>query len=432
MRAFLLVALLAAPTLAFADDVEKRAMPDYDGRGPAPTDAGDVAIWVPRLAVAPLYLASEYVVRRPMEKLVVAAEAGHWPDRLIELFTFDPERKTGIVPSFYFERGFHPSGGFYFFADDLFTDGTAMRVFGSFGPGHHELGLSEKLTTGAWTFGLRGQWSFRDDYVFYGEGPTSNEADIGRYGLRRLEAAASVSAKAAREVTVGLEVGARDIELSSSDCCDDPSVDLAPYPTPTGFAEGGSTGPFAKLTFGIDTRPPSPAARTGLLVDADAEIDADPRTGRSWMLWGGSVGATWDIGGRHRVLGVSMAARFADGLDGADVPFHDLVTIGGSGPLRGFSAGRLTGRSSLAATAVYEWPVAVWIDGVAHVAAGDVFGEHLDGFRPELLRMSTGIGLRARGDGHRFELLVALGTRTFDEGAGVDSVRLVIGGTRMF
>src|SRR5262249_14372485 len=127
--------ILLVPALAAAD-VEKRALPDYDGRGPDPTTVGDVALWVPRIAVAPLYLASEYVVRRRMGALVVAAEKGGWASRVMDLFTFDAERKTGLVPSFFFEKGFHPTAGFYFFADDLGMDGNDLHLFGSFGSGH--------------------------------------------------------------------------------------------------------------------------------------------------------------------------------------------------------------------------------------------------------------------------------------------------------
>jgi hypothetical protein len=423
MRALCLFVLCAAPP-ALAD-VVKREVPDYDGRGAAPTTAGDIALWMPRVAVAPLYLASEYVVRRPMELLVTSAEKGRWPDRLIDLFTFDPERKTGLVPTLYVEKGFHPTAGFYGFADDLGADGNALRIFGSFGSGHQELSFSDRVALDhAWTVGLRGQWAYRNDNVYDGAGPESREADRARYGLRRLEAAAQVSAQPTRAVTLGFEAGARDLRLDGDGCCGDPTV--------PGAAGMGERGPFARVSFSLDTRPGPPAPRSGLLLDVDAEASADPASGRGWMRWGGTLGGVWDVGGSRRLLGLSATARFVDPLGGGDVPFYDLVTVGGSGPLRGFSAGRLSGRSGLAAAAVYEWPVSVWIDGVLHGAVGDVFGAHLEGLRPGLVRLSTGIGLRTRGEGHRFEILVALGTRTLDDGAGVDSVRLVVGGTKMF
>src|SRR5438067_2335484 len=51
-----------------------RDMPDYDARGDEPTTAGQVLLWVPRVALSPLYLTSEYVIRRPLGALITTAE----------------------------------------------------------------------------------------------------------------------------------------------------------------------------------------------------------------------------------------------------------------------------------------------------------------------------------------------------------------------
>src|SRR5262249_8130399 len=56
---YCLLALLLAAGIAHADD--QRPVPDYQGRGDAPTDAGDVLIWVPRVVFAPVYFVAEYV-----------------------------------------------------------------------------------------------------------------------------------------------------------------------------------------------------------------------------------------------------------------------------------------------------------------------------------------------------------------------------------
>lgn len=56
----------------------KRDAPDYDGRGNTDADAGSWALWIPRLALSPLYLVNEYAVRRPLGGLVTTAERRHW------------------------------------------------------------------------------------------------------------------------------------------------------------------------------------------------------------------------------------------------------------------------------------------------------------------------------------------------------------------
>ena len=49
-------------------------MPDYDGRGDESVSAGDVLIWIPRAIFAPIYLVSEYVLRKPLGALVTALD----------------------------------------------------------------------------------------------------------------------------------------------------------------------------------------------------------------------------------------------------------------------------------------------------------------------------------------------------------------------
>jgi hypothetical protein len=81
----------------------------------------------------------------------------------------------------------------------------------------------------------------------------------------------------------------------------------------------------------------------------------------------------------------------------------------------------------------YEWPVWYYMVGVAHVAVGNVFGPRLDDFDVDLLRFSTGIGLRSIGPpDHRFSFQIAFGTKTFENGFVFDSIALVVGGLTGF
>jgi hypothetical protein len=76
----------------------------------------------------------------------------------------------------------------------------------------------------------------------------------------------------------------------------------------------------------------------------------------------------------------------------------------------------------------YTWPVAVWLDGTILYEVGQVFGAALAGFDVTQMRSSYGIGVQASGDpDHAFQALIALGTETFDRGAGIDSFRFVLG-----
>jgi len=140
-----------------------------------------------------------------------------------------------------------------------------------------------------------------------------------------------------------------------------------------------------------------------------------------------------DLTGTQRVLSLSIAASFVDPVLGGDVPFPELVHLGGFGPMRGYRDGRLLGRSAAVATLQYEWPIAVWFNGSAQVAAGNVFGEHLSDFDPRLARLSGTIGVRTSGSpDHRFEILTGFGTETWEDGFKVSSFRFMVGATKGF
>jgi integrase len=81
------------PQASLPQGTEERPLPDYDGRPEERPSFSDGALWVPRVAFFPLYLVSEFVVRRPLGVLVTAAEQGHWLDVLSDFFTFDEAKR---------------------------------------------------------------------------------------------------------------------------------------------------------------------------------------------------------------------------------------------------------------------------------------------------------------------------------------------------
>jgi len=199
------------------------------------------------------------------------------------------------------------------------------------------------------------------------------------------------------------------------------------FPLPPGWAEGGYRGPFTRLQLVLDSRPEAPA--TGVALAIEGEQGSDTRTDRVWLRASATLSGSLEIGKPHRVASLILHAAMAEPLEGDDVPFTELASLGGSGSLPGFLAGRVIGRSAVAATLQYEWPIWAYMTGVFQVGSGEAFGNHFEGLELGRMRGSVGMGIRSVGVGdHRFELLVALGTRPFDDGASIDSVRFVIGG----
>jgi hypothetical protein len=185
-------------------------------------------------------------------------------------------------------------------------------------------------------------------------------------------------------------------------------------------------------------------SESGVRIQVRAEQGSDVRAPRRredgtvgrhhWLEYGVTAGAFLEMPREQRVFGLSVVADFADPLGArASIAFTEQVSLGGARPMRGFLEGRLVDRSALVALAEYRWPVWVWVDGVLHYAVGNVFGPRLQGFAAPLLRQSFGFGLRVNSSrDHAFEGLIAFGTRSFEDGGGVENIRAVLGATSGF
>jgi hypothetical protein len=99
----------------------------------------------------------------------------------------------------------------------------------------------------------------------------------------------------------------------------------------------------------------------------------------------------------------------------------------------GFVPGWLTDRSVAVAQLAYTWPVWLGLDAQTRLSVGNAFGAHLDGFAAGQLRWSGDIGFTtSTAHDQGFELLIGLGSETFDRSAGVTSVRVTVGSRRGF
>ena len=442
----------AAPTPTPRSADEPRALPDYDGRGKSPTTFGDVALWVPRVLFSPLYFVSEYVIRRPLGWLIATAEQKQWPSAIFDFFTFDKERTTGLLPTAFVDFGFRPSVGLYFFANDTFAKGNDLKLFATtWGSDWLSLSAADRVhfwrreapaSAGGGVLSegsgqLRVSYLRRPDYLFHGFGPTSRPEDAGRYAQRRVDVAPSFDLLPMRALRIRTEAGARFFHYEEDSCCDDPSVVTraaqGAYPVPPGLARNYSIG-YGRAELIVDTRPRRPRPQHGVRLMTHAEHDTNLRgEPGSWIKYGGAVGGFVDLTGTERVVGLTLEADFVDPVAGAPPPFSEQVVLGGTGMLRGFRPGRLHGRSGAAATLSYEWPIWAFLSGTAHGALGNAWGPGLRGFDPELLRLSSGIGIRTRSSpDHQFEILAGFGTEPIGRNFEVSQFRLVFGATRGF
>ena len=424
----------------------KRPLPDYDGRGSAPATPGEVALWIPRVLLSPLYFTTEWLIRRPLGAAVSAAERADLPNILYNFFAFGPEHKAGIAPIAFVDFGFNPSVGVYGFWDDAFFKGDDLRVHMSFWSDDwigaslvQRIRFHKKDSVQLKLVGVR-----RPDHVFYGTGPAALQSAQSRYGEDKLDFGVLFDFPMWRASKIDAGVGVRSASFRDGHYGHDPgileSVAANVFPLPDGFAQG-YTAEYNDVLVALDSRRPYPAEGSGVRLEAQAEQGSDVRQspGSGWMHTSAGVGGFWDVNGNRRVLSLSALTMFSDPLGTRPIPFTELVTVGGDvpspgafpAPMPGFFPGRLVDRSAAVATLRYKWPIGPWIAGSLQGVVGNVFGEHLQGFDTRLLRFSGAFGIESDSSpDSSFELIVGFGTETFEHGAQIDSLRLAVGITR--
>jgi len=433
----LLLALILQPALARADSQPHRSLPDYDGRGGRgqPTTPGQVALWVPRVLLYPVYLVTEYVVRRPLGYAITAAERAELPAALYDIFAFGPDHKAGVVPVGFVDFGFYPSVGLYAFWDDAGFPGHGLRLRGTTAGSKWLSGaVSERFQLNRDTIlSLNASATRRPDYTFYGIGPDTREADRSRYGANTVELRATWHAGFWRSSSIETSFGYKGASFYPGGFGDDPTltqqVANGVFPLPDGYTDGYRAG-FHRTQVTLDTRRDEDGSESGGRLVLRGEQGLDPTQARAagWLRYGASLGGFLDLDNRGRIVSLSVAGEMADPLGGQPVPFTELVSAGGNDQMPGLRAGRLRGRSGAVATLRYSWPIWVWLDGSLQAAVGNVYGEHFSGISVGQSRFSGAIGMESRGSRDSvFQLLMGFGTETFNSGADINSIRVVVG-----
>ena len=442
---------VAVPRASFAETgadaadapTPKRPVPSYDGRPPPRASAGRVALWIPRILLSPVYLVTEYVIRWPLSRAIPAAERADLPTKAYDFFAFGPDHKAGIVPVGFIAFGFEPSVGLYAFWNDVGFAGHGLHLHAEAWPENwYAASLSESFRFDPRrSLDLRVAEVHRPDRVFYGTGPDTLQANQSRYREQTVEASGLYTWRFWRRSRLETGAGVRVADFGPGEYSTDPSVEdsvaRGAFALPAGF-DRGYTAEYNALRVVVDSREarpfgtisslPGEHAGSGVYLDAHAEQGSNLRdTSSAWLRYGATVGAYVDLNERGRVLGLAVMTAFADPLGRGEIPFTELAMLGGEGPMRGYYAGRLLGRSTAAATLHYVWPVAPWLGGSLETAVGNAFDPHLSGLRPGRLRFSGSIGLAATelGD-YPVEMIVGCGSETFEQGGTIDSFRVTL------
>lgn len=415
----------------------KREVPDYDGRGNTDAEAGPWVLWIPRVVLFPLYFTNEYILRRPIGAFVRKAEREHWADTVEQVFTFGPKNNNVLFPTALFDFGLLPSVGFYYAGRDFIAKDNTLKVHAAtWGAPWIAATIADRYQLGTDdVVQVRFDFKRSEDNLFFGIGPNVRDGTEARYGLERFETSGSYRHTISKESFVHTYAGIHRISFVDGGCCNDPTVSEriadGTLEKPPGFGDNYAT-VYGGVDVQLDSREPKPAPGSGGYLHAYGHPNFDLHENRSWIQYGGEVGAAVDLTGYQRVLKMQLALGFVDQMAGNSIPFTEYDQVGGE-LMPGFVPGWMTGLSTAAAQVGYRWPIWLGVDAQTRFTIGNAFDHHLAGLRPGNLRASYDIGLTTSNQRDQgFEILFGLGTETFDQGGGITSFRFAFGSRQGF
>jgi hypothetical protein len=424
---------------------QKRPLPQYDGRTPAPGTPGETFVWGPRALLFPAHLVAEYALRRPLVGLVTFGEKHFvWP-RIYRFFTWN-DGHAGIYPIFDVDVGRESTAGASFFSEETVASPNDLHTSASFG-GEGVINLRLRDHVSLWSGGQGGAyvhatWVRRPDGMYFGPSGLTRQSDLRYYSYDDRALEFGVDGKLGGMNHIAAELGVRDIGFGTDTRTPDrPSIATSfggatGPPLPAGFGGYGLVRP--RIVLVLDSRDPVYEHPTGTGV----RLETDVLYGRSFsdtaftfVGWGAALAGFWDISGVNHVLAFEIATRFVEPISGAAIPFTELPSLGGREFLRGFFDGRFRDQSAFSATLQYRYPIWIYVDSEIFAGVGNVFPGHLQGIDPASLFLSYGCGLRTTFSREvSLVATVAAGTRRFDDPnfRAVDTTRFLFGAVHGF
>ncbi len=410
---------------------------------------GRVVAWVPRIILFPLYVVTDFVVRRPIGFVLTNIEEHHVIERVKGATTFGdsegPGSNGGVVPRLRFDRRLRPAIGLEFYLVDALAAGNDWHVGADTDFRQNasaDVGTKLRLKNDRLVFGTEGSFLRQADNVFHGMGAAVDEADETRFVSREFAAGIWSSYTPVYPGLAGRLRGsvsdhdfdcspAEDLDICGDDHqagTDDDRYDITQPTAVPYFLEG-----YQLLTIDAaiagDTRTFSPRSGTGVRAEVFSRfgqgiVGADDLR---FVTLGSEIAGYINLY-QGRVIGLKVRGEVAEPAGTSQIPFTELSTLGGNQTMRGFLEGRFRGRSTFATTLEYRYPIWSFVDGTVFAEAGNAFGVGFEGLAPGALQGSFGTGFRsAEGSDLGFDLLVAVGTTRFDEDLAVEHARLTLG-----
>jgi hypothetical protein len=314
-----------------------------------------------------------------------------------ELFTWN-HGNSGVYPIVEVDVGRKTSAGAALFLREVGRPGNDVRLTLAGGlDGLLEVSAMDRLAlSDRQSVFLRAQYRQRPDGLFYGLGGETRSEDKTVFELRSPELAAGLDRQVGDVLRLQLEALFRAPRFEGSDAMSTPSLTsrfggAGQPPLPAGF--DGYQVLMGRAGATLDSRAGRPTG-SGVRLAADVGYAVDPGASATrWIDWGGAAAGLVDFTGRGHQLGTEIVARLVEKQGSDDVPFTELVALGGRQLMRGFLPGRLRGDSALVWLLYYQQPIAGLLQAQLFLDLGNVFPGRLRELDPTNLYGDYGLRL---------------------------------------
>ena len=277
--------------------------------------------------LSPVWLAYEFLIRQPHRAAILAVENSSAVKKAQDTSSGGPFKELSILPAVELDVGRKPIVGVN--ASWRYHHNEVALQAGTWGSHYVVARATERYeyTTGQ-RLSVETTFTRRSDLPFYGVGSHSRSSDRFRYEASQLRVQGGYSDDFWRQSRVRIDGGARGLWFGDSSCCDDPPLrDLPRSSQGSGAAPGygqSYAAPFQRLSLDLDSARPDPKRGASFVANVFEEATfANPSSlaARSWVRWGGMVGARLDLTGTrphpHR-----RGPRVVRGSAARHHPFH--------------------------------------------------------------------------------------------------------------
>ncbi len=383
-----------------------------ESKATSPTDVG---LFVPRLVLFPVKLATQLVFF-PIRHALRFVQRHAVLERLEGLFYYNGhagERTIGLFPTFQFISAYGPSVGVTAVHNDMGGNGEKGEISAQFGglvnQAYEASFEGDRIGGSRMYLSSAVRYDSRPRLLFQGIGDDGDAAPSGplldpraaavrtRFQQDRLllaERAGYTIGRPGNLVKIGGAAIFNHRTFGENEPTEIPSIGMV-YDTNklVGFDHGVTTAEL-DATLVVDTRDNEGQTSSGVYVDAFLGA-VPPVRQYHYVHYGVDAAGFIDLYKHDRVLVVRGEIEAVEGKY-EDIPFSDLPRLGGPTRLRGYRLDRFRDKKSALATLEYQYPIHQMVGGAVFVDAGHVGSNYNQLADFKHWRAGVGAGIRVR------------------------------------